>query len=130
MLGVVWCVVSRSVHATMYQVFDRELSHLLDVVLAGDVVDDRETAERLVRTVGALVHLHEQHPIDAHGRCAACVQWWPWRRATCSVRAALSYFRRATVSRPCALPGDMHVRPSARRPRHCVPSKPDEANKV
>lgn len=45
--------MSRSVHANLYRVFDRDLSELLDTVLAGEV-----TAERLVRTVGALVHLH------------------------------------------------------------------------
>lgn len=92
------CLVSRSVHATLYQVFDRELTHLLDVVLAGDVIEDRETAERLVRTLGALVHLHGKHPIDAHGRCTSCrppgVRWWPWRRAVCTVHTTLSYFLR------------------------------------
>lgn len=96
-----WVVsVNRSTHTTMYQVFDRELSQLLDVVLAGDVVDDRDIAERLVRAVGALVHLHTQHPIDADGRCRMCrtpgVQWWPWRKAICTVHAALRYFLRQT----------------------------------
>lgn len=91
--------MSRSVHATLYKVFDGELSELLDTVLAGEVVADRDTAERLVRTVGALVYLHGRHPIDAHGRCVLCrpprCWWWPWpKRSTCSVHVALSFFLR------------------------------------
>ncbi len=92
--------MSRSVHATLYKVFDGELSELLDTVLAGEVVADRATAERLIRTVGALVRLHGQHPIDAHGRCFSCRlprRWWPWRRrSVCSVHVALSFFLRQT----------------------------------
>ncbi|MGH3838868.1 MAG: hypothetical protein ACRDSF_24710, partial [Pseudonocardiaceae bacterium] len=88
--------MSRSVHATLYQVFDGELSELLDTVLAGEVVADRDTAERLVRTVGVLVYLHGRHPIDAHGRCALCRpprRWWRvWpKRSMCSVHVALSF---------------------------------------
>jgi hypothetical protein len=92
--------VTRSVHATLYRVFDRELSKLLDTVLAGEVVADRDTAERLIRSVGALMHLHAQHPVDAHGRCASCRpprMWWLplWRRrSACSVHVALSFFLR------------------------------------
>lgn len=92
--------MSLSVPATLYQVFGAELSELLDLVLAGEVVSDRATAERLVRSVCALVYLHGRHPIDARGRCALCWQvprrWWcPWsRRSTCSVHAALSLFLR------------------------------------
>jgi hypothetical protein len=92
-------VVSLSVHATLYRAFAAELSELLDTVLAGEAAD-RATAERLVRAVGALVYLHEQHPIDEHGRCRQCWQvprrWWrPWpRRSTCSVHAALILFLR------------------------------------
>lgn len=91
--------MSRSVHATLYKVFDGELSALLDTVLAGEVVVDRDTAERLIRTIGALLHLHTQHPVDSHGRCCSCRplrMWrWPWRRrAACSVHIALSFFLR------------------------------------
>lgn len=87
-----------SVHATLHRVFAAELSELLDTVLAGEVAD-RATAERLVRSVGALVHLHERHPIDKHGRCGRCWtpprRWCPWpKRSTCSVHAALSLFLR------------------------------------
>lgn len=93
--------MSRSVHATLlYRVFDRELSELLEVVLAGEVVTDRDIAERLVRTVGALVRVHAQHPVDAAGRCSSCRpprRWWLWRRtATCTVHVALGYFLRHT----------------------------------
>ncbi|MGH3806762.1 MAG: hypothetical protein ACRDRU_09035 [Pseudonocardiaceae bacterium] len=92
--------MSLSVHATLYRVFGAELSELLDTVLAGEVVSDRATAERLVRSVGALAYLHERHTIDKHGRCGQCWQaprrWrrpWP-KRSTCSVHAALSFFLR------------------------------------
>ncbi|MGH3611048.1 MAG: hypothetical protein ACRDRK_00195 [Pseudonocardia sp.] len=90
-------VMSRSVHATLYRLFDRELSELLDTVLAGEVVADRDTAEHLIRTIGALLHLHAQHPVDAHGRCSSCRPpriRWPWRRSPCSVHAALSFYLR------------------------------------
>lgn len=92
--------MNRSVHATLHQVFDRELSELLDTVLAGEVVTDRDTAERLVRAVGALVRLHGQHPVDSHGRCCSCRpprRWWPWRRrSVCLVHVALGFFLRKT----------------------------------
>lgn len=86
---------------TLYRVFDEELSDLLDTVLAGEVISDRVTAERLVRSVGALVSLHGRHPIDARGRCALCWsiprRWWrPWpQRSTCTVHAALCFFLRS-----------------------------------
>ncbi|MGH3611270.1 MAG: hypothetical protein ACRDRK_01330 [Pseudonocardia sp.] len=44
--------MSRSVNATLYRVFGREQSELLDTVLAGEVIADRDTAERLIRTAG------------------------------------------------------------------------------
>lgn len=82
---------------TLYRFFDDELSDLLDTVLAGEVVSDRATAERLVRSVGALVHLHQQHPVDARGRCGVCCpvrRWWrPWsKRSICTVHTALSFY--------------------------------------
>lgn len=89
-----------SVHTTRYRLFNEELSGLLDTVLAGEVVSDRATAERLVRFLGAVAYLHERHPLDARGRCAVCWTiprrwWWPWlRRSTCSVYSALSFFLR------------------------------------
>ena len=92
--------MSRSVHATLHRFFGEELSELLDTVLIGDVVTDRATAERLVRSIGALVHLYKRHTIDARGRCALCWpmprHWWrPWpRRSTCSVHAALIFYLR------------------------------------
>ncbi|MGH3611645.1 MAG: hypothetical protein ACRDRK_03295 [Pseudonocardia sp.] len=82
-------------NATFYRVFDRELSELLDTVLAGEVIADRETAERLIGSIGALLHLRAQHPVDAHGRCSSCRSpriRWPWRRSVCSVHAALSFY--------------------------------------
>lgn len=90
--------MSPSVHATLYQAHKRELSQLLDLLLAGEVVSDRATAERLVKVVGAVQRVHDRHRIDARGRCAVC---WPirrtWRRpwpkrSICTVHAALSFF--------------------------------------
>lgn len=89
-----------SVRTTLYRVFDEELSDLLDLVLAGEVISDRATADRLARSVGALAHLHGQHAIDGRGRCALCWSiprrwWYPWRkRSTCTVHAALCFFLR------------------------------------
>jgi hypothetical protein len=92
--------VSPSVHVTLYQAYRRELSELLDLLLAGEVVSDRATAERLVRVVGVLLRVHERHRINARGRCAVCWPiprtWWrPWpKRSLCTVHAALSFFLR------------------------------------
>jgi hypothetical protein len=58
--------VSRSAHATLYKAYGRELSELLDLLLAGEVVSDRAVAERLVRFVGALLRLHDRHRLDRH----------------------------------------------------------------
>lgn len=95
-------MVKSSVPGTIHRVFHDELSDLLDFVLAGDVVADRAVAERLVRVLGAIVTVHEQHPIDAQGKCPRCWAmprrwwgWWPWpKRSTCSVYEALCFFLR------------------------------------
>src|SRR5262245_3197552 len=42
-----------------------ELSDVLNIVLTGEIIDDRATAERVVRSLGAVAYLHEQHPVDA-----------------------------------------------------------------
>lgn len=92
--------MSLSIHATLHRVFGDELSGLLYTVLAGEVVADRDGAERLARALGALVYLHGRHRLDARGWCRVCWpvprRWWrPWpRRPTCTVHAALSYFLR------------------------------------
>lgn len=92
--------MSCSVHATRYRMFSDELSDLLDIVLTGEIIDDRATAERVVRALGAVVYLHERHPIDARGRCAACWtvprrRWRPWpRRSTYTVYSELVFFLR------------------------------------
>ena len=96
------CAVSPA-QTMLYRDFDAKLSDLLEVVSKGDTVlaseiTDRATAERLVGAVGAVVYLHEHHPIDAHGRRALCWQpprrWWcPWpRRSICLVHVTLSMF--------------------------------------
>lgn len=51
----------------------RELTMLLDAVLAGDLVKDRAAVERrVVRSLGALAWLQRRHRIDGHGRCPIC----------------------------------------------------------
>jgi hypothetical protein len=90
--------VSRSVHTTLHKAHGRDLAVLLDELLAGEVVSDRVTAERLVRSVGALQRLHDRHRLDPHGRCSICWPiprtWWrPWpKRSICTVHAVLTFF--------------------------------------
>lgn len=71
----------------------KELSSLLEMVLAGEVIADRAIAERLVRFLGAAITLHERHEIDRYGRCARCpAPWRPWRRPRlCSVYSTLAF---------------------------------------
>jgi hypothetical protein len=45
------------------------LDGLQDLAL---IVEDRETAERLIRVVGALAALCELHAADDRGRCPLC----------------------------------------------------------
>jgi hypothetical protein len=90
-------VVSLLLPATLHEVYGQELAELLDTVLAGEMVTDRDMAERLVRSVGALVHLRQRHRLDTRGRCAVCWsrRWrcpWPPKRSICTVQAALSFF--------------------------------------
>lgn len=67
--------MSQSVPQTLHRVFDQELTSLLDLVLAGDAVVDRATAERLVRLLGALSRVQERHCVDNRAG-VKCV----WRR--------------------------------------------------
>lgn len=83
-------------HPTRYRLLDEELSSLLEIVMAGEVIGDRVTAERLVRFLGAVISLHERHMVDRYGwcgRCAARRQWCqPWRRPhSCSVYSTLAF---------------------------------------
>lgn len=100
--------MSLSVHVTLYKAHGRELAVLLDELLAGEVVSDRATAERLVRSVGALQRLHDRHQLDQQGRCAVCwpipPTWWrPWpKRSICTVHVALSSFLHQQPSQPPA----------------------------
>jgi hypothetical protein len=84
---------------TLYKAYGRELTELLEQVLAGDLVADRAAGERLVRSLGALVRLQERHRVDEHGRCSTCRSapraWWPWpKRVPCTVHSALSFYLR------------------------------------
>jgi hypothetical protein len=93
--------VSLPDRATLHEMYGQELSELLDLVLAGDVVSDQATVERrLVRSIGALVWLHQWHQVDEQGRCSVCWPlprtWWrPWpRRSICTVHSALDFHLR------------------------------------
>jgi hypothetical protein len=71
----------------------KELASLQDLAL---VIDGRDTAERLIRVVGAVVALHDQHAVDTRGRCRHCrptrrVAWW--RRHPCTVHDVFAGYR-------------------------------------
>jgi hypothetical protein len=84
---------------TLHEAYGRELTELLEQVLAGDLITDRAASERLVRSLGALVCLQERHRVDKHRRCSTCRSvpraWWPWpKRVPCTVHSALSFYLR------------------------------------
>ena len=80
--------------SALHEAYGRELAALLEQLLAGDLVADRAVAERLVRSLGALVWLQQQHRVDEHGRCLLPrTWWWPWpKRTTCTVHSALGFY--------------------------------------
>jgi hypothetical protein len=88
------CAVSLPDPMTLYAAYGRELAELLEQVLAGDLVADRAVAERLVRSLEALVWLQQRHRVDEHGRCLLPrTWWWPWpKRTTCTVHSALGLY--------------------------------------
>lgn len=92
--------MSASVHATLHGAYRRELADLLEVLLTGEVVSDRATVERLIRSNGALQRLLDQHRHDKQDHCVICRLpsqhwWWPWsKRTPCTVYSALSFFLR------------------------------------
>jgi hypothetical protein len=85
---------------------EEDLSDLHDLAL---VVEDRATAERLLRIIRALASLAEQHTVDQRGHCALCrpprhLPWrwrWRWRRHACTVQETLTDCRigRSALSR-------------------------------
>lgn len=80
-----------ALQAVRRRLLTEELTYLLDIVLSGDAVPDRDTAERLVRLLGASLTLHEQHAVDKHGRCEGCRSGRRrWRNRECSVQELLS----------------------------------------
>jgi hypothetical protein len=85
----------------LHEMYGRELTELLNAVLAGDLVSDRVNVERrLIRVVAALVWLQQRHRVDEHGRCSICRvtlrAWWRrWpRRSMCTVHTALTFHLR------------------------------------
>jgi hypothetical protein len=72
---------------------EEELSDLRDLAL---IVEQRQTAERLLRIIGALAALSEQHAVDQRGRCPLCrpagrLRWR--RRHVCTVYDTLIEYR-------------------------------------
>ena len=83
-------------HPTRYRLVDEELSSLLEILLAGEVITDRAIAERLVRFLGAAISLHERHKVDCYGRCGRCAARHRWcqpgrRPHSCSVYSTLVF---------------------------------------
>ena len=74
--------------------FDAGLPDLRDL---GLLINDRDLAEKLIRVVGALAALHDQHAFDNRGRCVRCrpsgwrLSWRPRRK--CTVYDALATYR-------------------------------------
>jgi hypothetical protein len=70
------------------------LSELHDLALE---LDDRAMAERLLRVVGAVSSLSEQHALDDRGRCRLCRptrRYAPWRRRhACTVHQVCTTYR-------------------------------------
>jgi hypothetical protein len=73
------------------------LSELRNELLTGEVVSDRATVERLIRSVGALLRLHDRHRIDRHGRCTVCLADTPRMVATLAETVRLHDTRGADI---------------------------------
>jgi hypothetical protein len=84
-------------HATLYEAYERMLSELRNELLTGEVVSDRATVERLIRSVGALLRLHDRHRIDWHGRCTVCLADTPRMVATLAETVRLHDTRGADI---------------------------------
>lgn len=73
-----------------------ELNSIVDTLVPGESVLNREDAERLLRVLGAVALLHRMHGVDRNGRCTICstksTRLWGARpaRDVCSVHSALS----------------------------------------
>ncbi|MGH3974242.1 MAG: hypothetical protein ACRDS9_13090 [Pseudonocardiaceae bacterium] len=87
--------------AALHEVYGEELTELLDLLLASTAVTDwAEVERRLVRSVAALIRLHDLHRLDERGRCSVCWpvsrHWWrPWpKRSTCTVHSTLRFYLR------------------------------------
>jgi hypothetical protein len=90
-----------------YHAVGAELKDLAEAVAPGDITLDRESAERLLRMLGALELLHRIHRVDSQGRCQICrtkprLHWPPSSRPdVCSVYAALNlYMGRSLLATP------------------------------
>lgn len=116
--------MNQSVSATLHEVYGEELNDLLDLLLASETVTNWADIERrLVRSVAALILLHDLHRPDERGRCSVCWlvprHWWcPWpRRSTCTVHSALGS--------TCTNPSVLYSRPLPTHPVFEVCREPD-----
>ncbi|MPZ61919.1 MAG: DUF397 domain-containing protein [Propionibacteriales bacterium] len=90
-----------------YRAVGAGLGELTDTLLGGEATLSRDTAEQMLRVLGAVTLLHRMHRVDGRGRCSICrtkprLRWdvSARRRDVCSVLAALSlYFGRSAGER-------------------------------
>lgn len=82
--------------AERYRAIGSELQSIVDTLVPGETILNREDAERLLRVLGAVALLHRMHSVDRQGRCTICstksARLWGTRQARdmCSVHSALS----------------------------------------
>lgn len=93
--------MNQSTYVKHHEAYGKELTELLGLLLASKAVTDWAAVERrLVRSVAALVRLHDLHRLDEQGRCTVCWPvprtWWrPWpKRSICTVHTALGFHLR------------------------------------
>jgi hypothetical protein len=69
-------------HATIVD----QLAALARVILQGDAIMDRALCEAVIKLIGSMVALYDEHTPDGRGHCPTC-----GRRRTCPVRGVTAY---------------------------------------
>lgn len=72
----------------------RELAAVTEALLPGTAVADRGLAEALLRIIGVMLRLHEEHAPDSKGRCHMC-----GRRETCPMRVVAAVYSPRSAAR-------------------------------
>jgi hypothetical protein len=81
----------------------RELAAVAEALLPGTAVADRGLAEALLRIIGVMLRLHEEHAPDGKGRCHICGS-----RQTCPMRVVTAVY---TARPPAGRGGHSERRP-------------------